>query len=157
MKLSTIILSLVPDSIIAYAIMRLLDEQSWRFFIYIFLALQLFYLIRWVFQSIIGWINFKMHKDELINAIYKTLKENKFPEPEKYGFDEKFPESYYRTILSDTDLRVEIRMMTQATDTEIRTMRSLGLLQPLFKLLKAHSEGIKKYQNHFEILNANNA
>ena len=98
-----------------------------------------------------------MNKDALISEIYKTLKENKFPEPEEYNFDEKFPESYYRAILSDTDLNEEIRMITQATDTEIRTMRNLGLLQPLFRLLKAHSEGIKKYQNHFEKPKTDNA
>lgn len=150
MKISTIILGFIPDSIIAYVIMRLLNEQSWNFFIYVFLALQLFYLIRWVFRSIIGWINFRMHKNELVNAIYKTLKDNKFPEPQVYDFDEKFPESYYRAILSDKDLPEEIRMITQATDTEIITMRNLGLIQPLFRLLNAHSESLKKYQINFE-------
>lgn len=150
MKLSTIILSFIPDSIIAYVIMILLYEQSWKFFIYIFLALQLFYLIRWFFQSIIGWINFKINKSLLINEIYKTLKENKFPEPGKYNFNEKFPESYYHAVLNDTNLSEEIRMITQATDTEIKTMRNLGVLQSLFRLLKAHTEGIQKYQNHFK-------
>jgi hypothetical protein len=143
----TILLSLIPDSLIAYVIMKLLGKGDWVSFIFIFLALEALYFARWIFQSIVASINFKMKKDQIIDEIYRTLKENDLPTPSEYNIDEEFPESYYQAVLNDNDLNEKVRMIAQASDTEIKTLRNIGNAQALFRLLKAHTAGIKKYKD----------
>jgi len=151
MKSSTFILGLIPDCVIAYLIMVLLwDEKSLGVFIFIFIALQVLYLIRWIFQSIVGWVTFSMNKEKLIEGVYKELKEKKFPEPDKYTFDKSMPHHFYRLVANDLSVDVSTRISAQAMESEVNILRSVGQLQAMMRLTNIHSASLKQYQSDFE-------
>lgn len=146
----TFVLSLIPDSLITYGIMIFFGKQGWESFFIILLVLESFYLIRWLFQSIVGWLSYIfIWKKNIVDGILTNLHSNKFPNPDDYGFSKSFPEGYYNAIINDRNLEKEVTDQARIYINEIWTLRNLGQLQAIFRILNAHGESISMYQNSF--------
>lgn len=117
------ILTFLPDSMIAYGVMVVLGEEGFISFLIIFLLLQIFYLIRLIFQASVGRVFYVLVKENMIKKILASFKDKQFPSPAAYGFTRSFPEGYYREILKREDTSHVVQMAAQEHNTRLETLR----------------------------------
>lgn len=146
------ILTFLPDSMIAYGVMVVLGEEGFISFLIIFLLLQIFYLIRLIFQASVGRVFYILVKESMIKKIFTSLKENQFPSPAIYGFSPSFPEGYYREILKRKDTSHEVQMTAQEYNTRLETLRDAWLLLWLLRIIHIHAKAIQRYQEDFNTM-----
>lgn len=134
--------SLTPQPIIAYVVMKVLNE-SWDAFWYTILAINGFYFVMWTVNTFITTIMYRIYfRKRLVENVYIELERMKFPTANYYP-GKGDSNTYYYDIAYDSDIPCNIRMKAAAFYNEFNTV-GFGILAKM-RLSKVHEEAIAKY------------
>lgn len=92
----------IPELSLAYIVMKLVGGD-WLVFLITYIAIQMFYLIVWLFRSLVNWLFYTvLWRKQLIEGIYKNLTLRQYPNKGyylSYPFD---AETYFLEIVGQT-------------------------------------------------------
>jgi len=136
--------SLIPQPLIAYVVMKVLDE-SWGAFWYAILAINGLQFVLWIVTTLITTIMYKIYfRKRLIENIYFELVRMKFPS-DIYHPGKGDSDNYYFEIANDDDIPCNIRLKAAAFYNEFN-VANLGILARM-RLSESHDEAIARYFN----------
>jgi uncharacterized membrane protein YhaH (DUF805 family) len=149
MIVAGLIASLIPAPLVAYGVMRILDED-WSVFWITLAAIYAFYFLMWVIRSMINFLLFHLiEKRTIANVVYENLANSNFPNPDDHWFEGESPETYYESIWEDNSNDCELRLKAFALHATVDSARKTSV-QSLLMTAKAHKIALKKYKkSHF--------
>lgn len=143
----TFVGGLIPEMLLSYFVMRLMGE-GWSVFWFTYIAIQLFYLIVWLFRSIVSWVFYKfIWKTPLVESIYESLIERQYPNKGYCICDSGDVETFFEEMVFEPQLNIETRIHAASLSTRFNVLREFGNIQGLFRLQKATFIALKKYFN----------
>ncbi len=134
--------AMIPQSFLAYVVMRVLDED-WATFWYVILAINVFQFILWLVNTLVSTVVFRLYyKRRLVETVYDDLVQLKFPTDDFFlGPDD--PDLYYHDVAINDLIPVAIRLKSVAYYNELCSIHT-GFLAKL-RLQKVHREVLSKY------------
>lgn len=136
-------LGLIPELALSYFGMKFLKE-GWTTFWIIFLGIQVFHLIKSVYQSAVEWIMFHINlKSMLAEFIYSDLVNYKFPNPRDYSKNYVLNE-YFDDVSSNPEINMDTRLMAKEMSTIIKINMGKGF-QKTFQWSKVVDVALQKY------------
>lgn len=117
--------SLIPQPLIAYVVMKVLNE-SWGAFWYTILAINGFQFVMWAVNTFITTIMYKMYfRKRLVENVYIELERMKFPTAIYYP-GKGDSDTYYYEIAYDSDIPCNIRMKAAAFYNEFNRLLAVS-------------------------------
>lgn len=138
---------MTPDILIAMAVAIYSDEGLDTFF-FVFIALQVIYLLIWIKNSIWSWVFYKFKgRKQIKDYVLDYLKTNKYPEPEDYL---KSPDEYFSSVSQDDSVPIEVRLKAAAEIGALNYLIANGQIQNSIRLSMAIEDAIEDYKKTFE-------
>ena len=134
---------LIPEVALSYFLMQLFNE-GWSFFWLVYIGIQGFYFIVWIFRSLISWLLYKLiGKKQLIEKFYETLVSREYPDPHTYYSGDAM--NYFEEVVYEPDGKIETRINAATLMTEHQTLKGVGQLQFAYRIERAAREAIQMY------------
>jgi len=134
--------SLIPQPLIAYIVMKVLNED-WGVFWYTIVAINVFQLIMWTVNTLITALMFKIYfKNRLVENVYNELIEYNFPTSD-FNPGKGNSDTYYFEIATDSDIPCNIRIKATTYYNEFNAI-GVGILANR-RIHNIHEEALAKY------------
>jgi hypothetical protein len=135
-------LSAIPDVLIAWAAMRLMDGGAEVFFGTL-IALQGVYLALWIKRSAWGWLLFWLTNRSMMSShIEEVLAQQRFPGPPDFISG---PDEYYSGIVDDESAETSIRLKAAQELGTLAGISVAGQHQLAIQLRIATEDAIQRY------------
>jgi hypothetical protein len=143
-----LLLGNIPQPLIAYLVMRFTDNQ-WGSFWWTILAINVFYFVMWLLNTIATAITFKLYFfKRLSDRVYNQLAHFKFPTITESALQYSDAESIYYEIANEMDyLPCIIRIRATSFYCEF-TMACSGIIANT-RLNKVHIAALKRYTEDY--------
>lgn len=135
-------LSAVPDVLIAWAAMRLMDGGAEVFFGTL-VALQAVYLALWIKRSVWSWLLFWLTNRSMMSGhIEEVLAQQGFPRPPDFISG---PDEFYSAIVDDESVETSIRLSAAKELGTLAGISVAGQHQLAIQLRMATEDAIQRY------------
>lgn len=116
--LITLAVSFIPELFFSWVVGRIITISLW----YIWLSLQVIKLFLWVIRSVVGYLTFHLvWKHSVIDDIYASLVQRKYPNPTKYGPISEIADEFFYDVMEDNQLEWGIRLDAAQTYATLKT------------------------------------
>jgi hypothetical protein len=143
---TTVVLGLVPDSLIGAAVAYVTGAGLVGIFFTVF-GLQCLYLVLFLKDLIWGWFLFWIGgRKKFTSHLLSYLREQCYPEPGNYHPD---ADGYFNDIVENSNLPCEQRVKAASELVALQTLRRLGHYGQALKLAIAYEDAIQQYKELF--------
>jgi hypothetical protein len=136
------ILAFVPDLVVAWAAMRLTDNE-WSSFWITLVALQALYFFFWFKQALWGWLLFWLiGKRQMARYLENFFIESRFPPPDEYIKD---LDDYFTGMVANEELECDTRIRAAYENGTLNGMKVSRRYSMFIQLNSASKIALKRY------------
>lgn len=137
------LLAFVPDLVVAWAAMRLTDNE-WATFWIAIITLQAIYFFFWFKQALWGWLLFFLiGKRQLARNLENFFIEARFPPPNEYTLD---LDDYLSSMVANEELNCETRIRAAYENGTLNGMKASRRYSLVVQLNSASKLAMKRYE-----------
>jgi hypothetical protein len=137
-----IVLGFVPDLIVAWAVMRLTDNE-WSSFWITLVALQAIYFFFWFKQALWSWLLFWIiGKWQMARYLENFFIESRFPPPDEYTID---LEDYFSGMVANEELDCDVRIRAAFENGTCNRMKVSQRYSMVMQINSASKIALKRY------------
>jgi hypothetical protein len=138
-------LGLVPDALICWTYMKLVNGDWYDFFVAYLVLLGLSFFL-WLKGSVWTWLMFwTFGKQQIANYIEKTLSDGKLPVPLTTDND---LDDYFQNIMEDDQIDIPTRMKAAFELGTMNGLKTSGEFGAFTRLLIASKPALKRYARY---------
>jgi hypothetical protein len=140
--LLNMVLAFVPDLVVAWAAMRLTNNE-WSSFWIVLIALQATYFFFWFKQALWGWLLFWLiGRRQMAGYLENFFIESRFPSPGQYTID---LDDYFSDIVTNDELDCETRVRAAYENGTLNGMKVSRRYAMVMQLNSASKIALKRY------------
>ena len=143
MYVLNMVLAFVPDLVVAWAAMRLTDNE-WSSFWIALIALQVIYFFFWLKQALWGWLLFWLiGRRQTAHYLENYFIESHFPPPDEYTID---IDDYFSGMVANDGLDCDTRIRAAYENGTLNGMKASRRYSMVMQLNSASKIALTRYK-----------